>query len=277
MKTRLSVIITNYNTHKFVYFLLKALVKLSSEIPIIYIHDNGSTPSNLKKLLKIIKKFDNIKIILLSTIDNSISSIAHGNALDRSIKLVDTEYFCIFDSDCVPLCKGWDDILISRLENGLSAIGSPFWSGETATHRKYDDFPAQFFVMFKSADYLYADTTCRAYNTQERDTCMQWKIDFLKADLKTEVFVTVSTREAEIATISPVICTCYYIDDQLIGSHFGRGHQGGMPKYNGRHSIFKGYSILFKIPILRGILIYTKAKSEFYLWRSKLTSIINKS
>ena len=37
MKARMSVIITNYNTHEFVRFLLKTLIELSTEIPIIYI------------------------------------------------------------------------------------------------------------------------------------------------------------------------------------------------------------------------------------------------
>jgi hypothetical protein len=277
MNTRLSVIITNYNTHHFVYFLLRALARLSSEMPIIYIHDNGSESKNFKKLLKIIKKFSDIKIVLISTIDKSPASFAHGNALDRTIKLVDTKYFCIFDSDCVPLQKGWDDILIARLESGFSVVGSPFWSGKTATHAKYNDFPAQFLVMFKTADYLKANTTCQAFDRLERDTCMQWKTDFNNADLRSEVFTAVSTRESFIRDISPVICTCYYIDDKLIGSHFGRGHEGGIPKYNGVHSVVPGLSMLFRVPILRNLTSRLKARLEFRKWKFKLKSIMNKT
>ncbi len=275
MKARMSVIITNYNTHEFVRFLLKTLIELSTEIPIIYIHDNGSTPSNFKKLLKIINQIKETKIILISTIDRSRSSVAHGNALDRSIRLVDTEYYCIFDSDCVPLCRGWDDILIKKLNSGISIIGSPYWSGDTATHKKYNDFPAQFFVAFRTKDYLAANTTCQAYDTAESDTCMQWKGDFQDAELQSEVFKVANTRQVKIENVSPVICTCYFLDGQLIGSHFGRGHQGGRPKYNGIHSVFSGFSMVFKLPFVGNIFISLKAKSEFYTWRSKLTAIIN--
>ncbi len=274
MKERMSVIITNYNTHKFVDFLLQSLLELSSELPIVYIHDNGSTPSNFNNLKRVINKNKKLKIILVSTIDTAQASFAHGNALDRSIRLVDTEYFCIFDSDCVPLCRGWDDILISKLESGLAVIGSPFWSGKTATHTKYNDFPAQFFVLFRTSDYHKANTTCKAYDRLERDTCMQWRKDFNAQGFKSLVFKAVSTRETNVASISPVICTCYYIDGTLIGSHFGRGHEGGRPKYNGVHSKVKGQHIFYRLPLIRELLILIKANYEFIRWKSKLTDII---
>jgi glycosyltransferase involved in cell wall biosynthesis len=264
----LSIIITNYNTVKFVKFLLYAIRTLTYNKVTIYIHDNGSAEKQLKSLIKYCRKYYREDLVLILTKETSGSSFAHGKALDRTINLVETEYFCILDSDCVPLIKNWDKMLIDRLEQGISVIGSPFYSTKGATHKKYTDFPGQFFVMFRTKDYFVAETTCKAYDTFKNDTCMQWRPDFIAKGLKYEVFGQISTREQFVPEVSPVVCVCYYLSGKLIGSHFGRGSLGVSPKY-------KLNVILSKIPVARFFFGMIKTKAEIVHWKIKLTKLIN--
>lgn len=260
----ISILITNYNTTHFIDFLIQKIYQLTKSPFKIYIHDNGSTKNEMRRLINLIRKYPSGDIILISTIDSNIPSVAHGNALDRLISLVETDFFAIFDSDCVPLMYAWDQKIIKQLQKGIDIIGSPFLVGPNSS--KYDDFPAQFFTVARTDVYRMTLTNCQAENTTDRDTCMKWKEDYSQKNKKGKIFQQVSTRDVFIDRLHPTVCVVYYLDGEIIGSHFGRGSSGSKAKY-------LQTGLFSRIPAIRYTLKTIMAKNEMRSWKKWCSGI----
>lgn len=264
---KLTILITNYNTSAFLKVLLEAIFKLTASEFHVVINDNGSSRKDLSKLIKTLNNYDEQKIRIIHSIDHSTPSIAHGNALNRLLALVETEYFAIFDSDCFPLKKNWDEILIKELDDGVEIVGSPFYTGKASS--KYQDFPAQFMVVGRTKSYRVSQTTCSPDLINNLDTCMQWREDFKKSNFKGKVLCQVNTRDKKILEFGNVTCVVYFLNGQIIGSHFGRGSSGSLAKYV-RVGLFS------KLPLIRGLLKLTVAKFETYFWKERCRDLIER-
>ena len=120
-KNKITVLLVNYNTSKFIEILLYSLQKLTFNSYKVIICDNGSKDIEILKLSKVVTKYKNIDIIF--RLQSKIGSVAHGEALDVLIKKVRTKYTVIMDTDCVLLMKYWDKYMIIQMKS--FALGGP--------------------------------------------------------------------------------------------------------------------------------------------------------
>ena len=257
---KLSIIITNYNTFHFVEFLLNRIAKLTKSNLQVYVHDNGSKKKEIGLLQNLCLKYHKLNIKIILDVNNSETSFAHAKALDDTIKLIDTKYCCVFDSDCVPIAKNWDELMINKLEEGYSIVGSPFYNSPNAQTVKYTDFPAPFIVMFNVEDYRLSVTSAKAENTSTRDTSMKWRNDFIKNKLKFKVFDQYHTRDRYIKNFDSVECVCYFFNSILIASHLGRGSS------KRKHTYFKR-NFFYRLPLISDILRLFLFKIDFQRWK----------
>lgn len=192
MRPNLSIIIANYKTLEFVELLVYALRKLTSKHFTLYIVDNGSSKAEQKKLWYLADKF-----YTLPQTDKG-GSMNHGICLDFAISKIKTEYVAIFDSDCVPLVKGWD-----KLFYDYKLAGNPpfIFMAKTKHLKKFSCKP-----------------------TEVYDTCRNLKSE--------RSMLEINTRLRPVPIFEDIYCTLYCpVGLKVVASHFGRGSCGGAPKY----------------------------------------------
>lgn len=227
----ISVLITNYNTLEFVKLSLHALKRLTKNKFKVLINDNGSKAKDLRELKKIAKENDNV-ILNFRKSEGKSASFAHAEALDILIKMVDTKYTVVLDSDCVFLLKNWDEYLINELDERIKIAGSPLPKGRSGL--KPDDFPFQFAVLFDTKIYKSLNISCMPRDISKgEDTCWEWKPKFINKGYKASLFISRNTRDFKKGLFRGITGVSeYYIEgDKLIASHFGRGSSGSIVKY----------------------------------------------
>lgn len=227
----ISVLITNYNTLDFVKLSLYALKKLTKNKFKVLINDNGSDVRNLAGLEEMAKENDNV-ILNFRKSENSNASFAHSEALDILIKMADTKYTAVLDSDCVFLLKNWDEYLISRLNEKIKIAGSPLPKEKSGL--KPSNFPFQFAVLFETEVYKNLGISCMPRDISKgEDTCWEWKPKFINNGYKADIFVSKNTRDFKKGAFGHITGVSeYYINrNELIASHFGRGSSGSTVKY----------------------------------------------
>ncbi len=217
----LTVLVTNYNTSRFVELSLYALAKLTITPFKVLINDNGSDEKNLAKLRTFEKRYPFVQVyyrnIQLKT------SYAHADALDFLIPKSQSKYTAILDSDCTPLMRGWDRYMIEKIDARVKIVGSPLGEGWSGT--KPTDFPFQFMVLFETAAYKKLGILCVPRDIAAgEDTCWQWRPKFLEAGFGGHCFRAENTRFYKEGPFRDIRCGEYYTEDgKLIGSHFARG------------------------------------------------------
>ena len=263
----ISVLITNFNTLKFVKLALYALRKLTKNPYRVLINDNGSKWGEIKRLKQIEKENENIFVNFRETKD--AASLAHGTALDILIEMVNTPYTIILDSDCTFLRLNWDEVLLGLLDDKIKIVGTPLPEGRSGN--KPSDFPFQFAVMFETETYRRLNISCKPKDiSMGQDTCWEWKPKFTGAGFQGKTFQVRNTRDFESKYFAGLVgVEEYYISDNVLtASHFGRGHGIGIAKY-------KEDFWYYKIPKVSGLIKRMRGKREIANWIGRCRRIID--
>jgi glycosyltransferase involved in cell wall biosynthesis len=266
-KPLITILTVNYNTSDFIALMLYSLKKLTRNSYKIIICDNGSSFKDRNYLINIVKKFQNINLIFRE--QSKAGSIGHAEALDRLIFEVNTPYFAVLDSDALFLLKGWDELLLSKINDKTKCIGTPIVPNPI----KPTDFPLMFATMyetntFKSLNCSFMPDMENIY--QGKDTGWQVREKFLNSGYKGENFNVYNTRHYKKGTFQSVLCSEYYLEgvEHIIASHFGRGSSGGVNKYNNRW--------YFKLPIVNKLFRKLQGKKEKQEWMIIAKKIVDK-
>lgn len=274
----ISIITVNYNDSKFKVPMAYALKKLTKNNFTFTIIDNGSDNRNLKILEDLKIQYPFIKIIKRK--QSSLGSHAHGEALNIGIDESNEEYTCVFDGDAIPLLKFWDDLLISNLKNDIKLIGATTPKHSKIKRLGAGEFPMPFFAMFETEIIKKLKIDNRPNDILNgQDTCFEWYEKFTKSNTKSDIFLTLNTREENV---EGYLSDCfaievYYYKNKLIGSHFGRGSTFGFPKYFSvmKRSTIKSY-LFKKLPkIISKKILKNKMDNEFNKWENGCINIIN--
>lgn len=264
---KITILTVNFNTADYINVMLFAFSKLTDSKYKVVICDNGSSSTDIAKLVKIVRAYNNVSVIFRK--QSAHGSIGHAEALDLLVDYVDTPYFMVMDSDCTILLNQWDVILISKLNKTVKAIGTPVISYSTS---KSKDFPLMFATLYESE--VFKSLKCSFMPDRERisdgkDTGWEIREKYLENGFKGIIFDAFSTRNYRDQNYSKVICGVYYWNGDIVASHFGRGSSGGKAKYRG--------SWYLKIPVIATFSRYLLGKIEKERWIKASIKIINKS
>jgi hypothetical protein len=217
----LTVLIANHNTSKFLEVSLKALGLLTESPLTVLVHDGGSRPDDVDGLRVVARSHPNVHLHERST--GLVGSYAHGDAMNFLMEQVETPYAAIVDADCMPLVRGWDTYLITRLDERTKIVGSSV--GEGWRGNRPIDFPMPFLALFETATYRQLGINALpGSDTRVQDTCWEWRPKYLDAGYRGECLRSENMRLNPAGAFEHVHCAVYYTHDgRLLGSHFGRG------------------------------------------------------
>ena len=256
----LSIITVNFNTSQLIVNMLEILNSITSSPFKFIVVDNGSTPTHLDQLKELSQTNNNVFIHGRKQNPSDSISFSHGSALDEAIKLVDTKYFAVLDSDALFLVKDWDKILMREINDKCKVIGTP------PVGYKDKSFPLIFATLFETKSYKNLDISLKPVPGKESvgfDTGWEMKNKFQSAGLSGKCFRAVSTRHTNKTPYEDIICAAYYLNGTLVASHFGRGSSSGKAKY------YRNLSL----PILGSKLKEKKGKKELDKW-IEISSIV---
>ena len=77
------------------------------------------------------------------------NSYNHSIAVNKAVELATSKYVILADADIAVLYKGWDKLIVDKLESGLSCFGASY-------HRsapRYQNFPCIYFMAYRN-DHL---------------------------------------------------------------------------------------------------------------------------
>lgn len=257
--------------------MLYAFCKLTfNSFRVIFV-DNGSNQKNIVKLRNLEKKYDNLIVIYRK--QSKAGSLGHGEALDKMVDMVDTDYTVVMDSDCTFLMKHWDELLLRELDDKIKIIGSTSPKNRAGNRIGGGNFPLPFATLFETETYKKLNISCIPGDIRKgEDTCWEWKTKFVKNGYLGKSFVTHNTRDFKDGPFGNLTgIEEYYTDSgELIASHFGRGASNGLVKYlstenNKIQSIFQTIS-----PRLGGIFAKLQGKREMKLWLEKCYLIVDR-
>lgn len=263
----LTILIVNFNSSEFVENALYALSRLTKNPYQVFIVDNNSEMKDYKKLERIAGGYENVSLERHET--DLRGSMAHGTALNYLTKKVDTPYFSILDADATWLIKGWDNILIEKLNDTVKVIGTE--SGGA----KPKDFPLMYTILFETKTFKELDIDFRPRNIAcNEDTGAELREKYLEKGFKGLILGARNTRVHKNGPLGEITGVAeYYLDgyDHIISSHFGRGSTLGANKY-----INTRRKYLYKIPVLGWYLLKRKGKKEKQKWIEICKSIVDK-
>jgi len=227
-KALLTIVTVNYNTAEFIAVMLYAFEKLTVNQFKVIICDNGSRKKEILKLVEVVQLYDNVDIIFRK--QSSFGSIGHAEAMDILVSKVDTEYFVTMDSDAIFLQKDWDKTILGQLNNSAKVIGTAL--PPTETNIRPVDFPSVFAVLYDTETYKkFSPSFLPGDNRKLQDTGWEIRDAYLKHNVEGIVFESKNTRFSKDTVFKELICATYYLDNELIASHFGRGSSNGAAKY----------------------------------------------
>lgn len=262
----ITVLTVNYNTSDFIELMLYSLERLTVRPYRVIICDNGSKQADILKLVGIVQKNKCVELVFRQ--QGEIGSRAHGEALDILTDLADTEYTVIMDSDCVFLLKGWDERLISQLDDEVKIVGATSPVNRAGERQGGGNFPLPFAVLFETAVYKGLGIRCvPADKIRGGDTCWEWQKKFTAGGFTGKTFISKSTRDYKQGPFGDLIgVEEYYTEDgKLVASHFGRGSSLGEAKYFKR----------LKAPIVSRYIKRFYGKTEKHRWMSKCYRLID--
>ena len=256
MKSRtLTILIVNYNSSEFVELSLCALKELTKNPYEVFILDNGSRISDCRNLERTCSRYDNVFLERKKT--NLKGSLAHGSALNYLVEKVRTPYFSILDADATWLIKGWDEILISKINDKVKVIGSQ------AAGNKPKDFPSIVAVLFETETFKKMNIDFRARDIlKNEDVAYEMPIKYKAAGFQGKNINLKNTRVFKKGPFKEVICAEYYLEviSHIFASHFSRGSTSGEHKYR------KGCGISYRLPIIGRYLRVCRGRREKNKW-----------
>ena len=267
----ITICIVNYNSSEFVLNTLYCLEKLTKNNYKVIIRDNNSNPKDFENLKNNTSKIANVELYTIKNFSH-FGSMAHGIAVNDLIKKIDTKYGVFLDADCTFLCKNWDEILISEINEKFPIIGVPGSSTPGASHST--NFPIFIGVLF-DADILKRlkiDFRPKTSGTF-KDTGYEVEYKFLEKGYKGKVIISKSTRHYKYGPFNKIICMEYYLEgyNGIFMCHFGRGSSLGIAKYfNGWRKTF------YSLPIIGAYLLQSKGKREKKRWLKICREIVDK-
>ena len=242
---QLTVIIVNYNTSDFIEVSLFGLQKLTKNKYKVIICDNGSRYFDKRELKRIVSKYTNVELLFQK--QSARGSIGHGEALNLLIEKIYTPYGVILDADVIFLKKGWEDVLIHKLDDKTKIIGGP----PVKNPIKPTDFPSVYATLFDTEIFKSLKIDMLQKNPKiGQDTSWEMREKFIESGYRCKVLDARNTREYKERPFRDIICTEYYLEgcNDIFACHFGRGATLGAAKY------YKG-NVLLNIP---GINYITK-------------------
>jgi len=262
----LTAIIVNYNTSDFIEMSLFAIEKLTKNAYKVIICDNGSRYLDKRKLKKIVSRYDNVELFFRK--QSTSGSMGHGEALNLLIEKIDTPYGVILDADAIFLMNGWDDILMSQLDNNVKIIGCP----PTKNPIKPSDFPSVYATLFDTETFksLKIDMRPKDYKAG-LDTAWEMRGKFLENGYWCKILEGRITREYKGGPFRDLICAEYYLEgyDGVFACHFSRGSTLGAAKY-------KNLGKFLSLPIINQAVRKIKGHEEKMEWLIICKEIIKK-
>jgi len=265
-KALLDIIIVNYNTADFIGISLYALKKLTRNSYQVFIRDNNSKLEDYLKLKKIVKNYNNVFLERVRT--KLGGSMAHGTALNALVKKVDTPYFSILDADAIWLKKNWDQILISKINNKVKAIGTQ------ASGNKPQDFPLMYAILFETKAFNELGINFRPADVVKlQDTGYELREKYLRVGYRGINLEMRNTRVYKKGLFKDLMVAEYYLGKghYLFASHFGRGSTLGANKHLGASKRY-----LYRVPVLGRHFLYKKGKREKEKWIRICKEIVDK-
>lgn len=241
--SKLTIGVVNYNTADFVENLVYCLKRLTHHEFQLLVCDNGSRFLDRRRIRALANANDEIQLMFRE--QTAGGSQGHGEALNVVMDRFDTEFGAILDADATFLKRGWDRMLIDRLDDEVKIVGAPHVENPT----KPTDFPSVFASVFEVDAFESVDIDMRPDDPSSgRDTGWEIREKFLEVGFSAECLVPRNTREFTDGPFRDVLCVEYYLSDldDIIGSHFSRGATYGAAKYF--KGGFLGHPIIGFIP-----------------------------
>ena len=151
------------NSEKFTSFLIDSIEKtISGKYEHEYILGVNQRGVNFEQF----KRYKNLKVV--EEYAGLPHVLGHGQCLDLILRNMDSKYGIFVDSDVAFLENGWDDILISQLDEKCVVIGSEYHP----TDGKVVDFPNVITFLFntaklKSTNITFVPKLARVVTTEE--------------------------------------------------------------------------------------------------------------
>jgi len=261
---KLTILIVNYNSADFIANSLFCLQKLTFNPFKVFVIDNNSHPSDLKKLKSLQAQYNNLEIIENKT--DLTGSLAHGTALNQLVKKVGTPYFSILDADATWLKKNWDEILINQIDSQIKIIGT-----QADGSSKPQDFPLMYAALFETNSYNKLNIDLRPQGPNQ-DTGFDMRDKYLSSGFKGKVLTMKNTRLFKQGPFRNLIGVGEYYDqnNNLFASHFGRGSSLGSAKYR---KTWQKY--IYKLPLLGPYFLKRKGQKEKKKWIYICHQIVN--
>jgi hypothetical protein len=239
----ITVCTVSYNSADFISLLLDAFAALTDHPYKIIIRDNGSSKKEYEKLKRIVATHSNID--LYQKVSPFSGSGAHGDAVNELIKRINTPYGVIIDPDATFLVKGWDTLLMGKLNEHMPLYGT---QADNSGKRPMD-FPLIFAVMFLTTPIQRLSLDFMPGNLQQsQDVGWTVRERFLEQGLTGGILYDRNTRTYKGGPFADVICSEYYLTDTAEGavivSHFGRG---SAPKAKRLIRVNAGTNIVLRI------------------------------
>lgn len=262
---QITVTIVNYNSSDFIDVSLYALDRLTKNPYKVIVVDNGSQDGDKARLKKIAGKYKNVSLIFRN--QTASGSIGHGEALNILIGMIDTPYGVILDADATFLKSGWDEALISRLNDKAKIIGT----APPKNPSKPTDFPLMYAILFDTRVFKSLNINMLPEDIGSgRDVGWEMREKFLKAGYAGLTLDARNTREYKDGPFGKLICAEYYLEgeERVFASHFGRGSTLGTGKY-------RGGSILLNVPGIKGAIRKRMGNREKKEWIDTCRRIID--
>lgn len=252
----ITICITHYEDTDFILNTLYCLKKLTKNNYKVIIRNNNSRIHSYRKLKLGIRNYRNVHLYRVENF-NLKGSFAHGPALNDLVSRIDTPYGVILDADATWLIKGWDEILIGKINDKVKAIGAQ------ATGNKPKDFPSIVAVLFETETFKKINIDFRARDmSKNEDVAYEMPIKYKAAGFQGKNINVKKTRVFKEGPFKDVICAEFYLAgyEHIFASHFGRGSTSGAHKYR------KGCGISYRLPIIGRYLRVFRGKREKNKW-----------
>ena len=275
-KPLITIVSANYNDSLFKELMLYAFDKLTFNSFKAIFMDNGSDKRNVSVLRKLLENYDNLNIIYQN--QNVAGSQGHGEALDKMVDMVETEYTVVMDSDCTFLMKHWDELLLRELNDKIKIIGSTSPIKRAGNRIGGGDFPLPFATLFETDTYKKLNISCTPGDINKgEDTCWEWKTKFVNNGYSGKSLVTRNTRDYKDGPFGNLTgIEEYYTDSgELIASHFGRGASSGLAKYLSNENNKLQNLVQSINPRIGKTYAKLIGKYEMKLWLKKCYKIVN--
>ncbi len=271
MKPILTILVVNYNTSRFVELMLYALKKLTINPYLVRIVDNNSDGTDFRRLIKIVAEYANVELERRKT--SQRGEWAHAEALNYLTANITTPYFAIIDADATWLRRGWDEILIKRLDERTKVIGTQAPIGSV----KEADFPLVFAMLFETAAFQALKIKFDPPPPPGHGVGAKLRNAYLTAGYRGAVIEMKNTRNYKAGPFRRLICALYYLDgdyQHIFAAHFARGSTGGASKYAGQQSN-RLISRVYTLPGLGRWLLRWRFTLERNAWLRICRSIID--